>query len=295
MTRALAKVRRAEAASSGVPRRFWRRFARRPAALIGLGALAAIVVVALLAPQLTPYTPWQSVGLALQPPSRAHWFGTDDLGRDLFSGVVYGARTSLLIAAIVAAASLLIGVSIGALAGFFGGWLDDLLMRFTELVLVLPRFFLALVVAALFGPSLVNLILVLSLTSWEFVARLTRAGVLSAKVSEYALAARALGCRDMVVLFKHVLPNVLAPVVAYLALLMGGVILTEAGLSFLGLGDPNVISWGYLLNNAQAFLRRAPWLSLFPGLAIAVTVLAINLLADGLSAYWNPQARDRFR
>ena len=273
---------------------FWRRFSRSSAATLGLALTLLFVSVAIFAPQLAPVDPWKSVGRPLQPPSSEHWFGTDDLGRDLFSGVVHGARTSLLVGFTVAAASLFIGVFIGALAGFFGGLVDDVLMRLTELVLVLPRFFLALVVVALFGPSLQNLILVLSLTSWEFTARLTRAGVLSAKERDYVLAARAVGRSEVMTLFKHVLPNVLAPVIAYVALLMGNVILIEAGLSFIGLGDPNVISWGYLLNNAQAFMRRAPWMSLFPGLAIAMAVLAVNLLSDGLGAYWNPQARERY-
>ncbi|MDQ3459858.1 MAG: ABC transporter permease [Deinococcota bacterium] len=271
--------------------RSWRRFARNPAALLGLGLTLSFLLAALLANQLAPANPFRSVGAPLQPPSSEFWLGTDDLGRDIFSGVVHGARTSLLVGFTVAGASLLIGVLVGGLAGFFGGWIDDMLMRFTELVLVMPRFFLALVVVALFGASLRNLILVLALTSWEFTARLTRAGVLSTRALDYVMAARAVGRSEWSNLLKHVLPNVMAPVIAYVSLLMGSAILIEAGLSFIGLGDPNVISWGYMLNNAQAFMRRAPWMSVFPGLAIALTVLGINLLGDGLNAYWNPRAR----
>lgn len=260
-----------------------------PTLIIGLGLSLAFIIVALLADILAPGDPFRSVGPPFQAPANFPPFGTDDLGRSLFHGVVHGARTSLSVGFAVAAASLLIGVLVGGVAGFFGGWIDDALMRFTELVLILPRFFLALVVVALFGPSLINLVMVLALTSWGFVARIVRSGVLSARGLEYVLAARSLGRSEVAILARHVLPNVMAPVVAYGALLIGNAILIEAGLSFIGLGDPNIISWGYLLNNAQAFMRRAWWLSMFPGLAIALTVLGINLLGDGVNAFLNPK------
>lgn len=262
-----------------------------PAASIGLALTAFFTVVALFADQLAPHPPFQSVAAPFLPPSAEFWFGTDDLGRDVLSGVVHGARTSLLVGTTVAAASLILGTTIGGVSGFFGGLVDDVLMRFTELVMVLPRFFLALVVVALFGTSLVNLILVLALTSWELTARLTRSGVLSTKELDYVTAARAVGRSEGANLLRHVLPNSLAPVIAYVALLIGSAILIEAGLSFIGLGDPNTISWGYMLNNAQAFIRRAPWMSIFPGMAISLAVLGVNLLSDGINAYLSPDAR----
>lgn len=281
----------------GVQRgRLAERFARAapprgsPSLWVG-GALCLVVVVtALFAPQLAPRDPFAAVAMPLQPPTAAHPFGTDDLGRDLLRAVVHGARVSLLVGLGVAGISLALGLVVGSVAGYAGGWVDDLLMRATELVLVLPRFFLALVVVALFGADLRNLILVLALSSWGIVARVARAGVLAAKEQEYVLAARALGGGAARVLVRHVIPNVLAPVIAYAALQVGNAILVEASLAFLGFGDPNRMSWGYLLNNAQAFVRRAWWLSLYPGLAIVVAVLAVNLLADGLRQRRAPAA-----
>lgn len=260
-------------------------------AVIGLGLTTLFALLAIFADQIAPSDPFSFVGQPFEPPSDAHWLGTDDLGRDVFSGVVHGARTSLAVGVVVAGASLLIGTIVGGLAGFIGGWVDDVLMRLTELLQVMPRFFLALVVVALFGPSLVNLIAVLALTSWELTARVARAGVLAIKERDYVVAARALGASPWRNLWVHAIPNAIAPVVALAALQVGGAILIEAGLSFLGLGDPNVISWGYMLNNAQAFVRRAWWMSLFPGAAVALTVLGVNLLGDALNDRWNPRSR----
>lgn len=258
---------------------------------IGLPTVLFFILLALLADFIAPYNPLRSIGEALTPPSQAHWFGTDDIGRDILSGVLYGARTSLIVGLSVATSSFVIGTFIGSISGYAGGWVDDLLMRLTELVMLMPRFFLALVVVALFGSSLRNLIFVLALTNWGFMSRLTRAGVLSVKETDYVIAARSMGMREWRVLFKHVLPNILAPVITYATLQVGSAILLEAGLSFLGLGDPNVISWGYMLNIAQAFMRRAWWMAVFPGTGIALFVLGINLLGDGLNLLWNPLYR----
>lgn len=249
---------------------------------MGAALTGGFVLLALLGGTLAPGDPFAAAGAPFAPPGPAHPFGTDDLGRDLLRAVVQGTRVSLIVGATVAAASLALGLLVGGVAGYLGGAIDDLLMRFTELVLVLPRFFLALVVVALFGANLVNLIVVLALTSWGIIARVARAGVLGAKEQEYVVAARALGVAGPRLLLRHLLPNVLAPVVAYAALQVGNAILLEASLSFLGFGDPNLVSWGYLLNNAQAFVRRAWWLSVFPGVAIVLAVVGVNLLADGL-------------
>lgn len=252
-------------------------------AWLGLLLLAPVLLAAITAPWLAPFEPWAAAGPALQAPSADYWLGTDDLGRDLLSLIIYGARTSLVVGLSVALLALSLGGLIGLVSGYAGGWTDDLLMRLTELFQVLPRFFLALVVIALFGNSLSNLILVLALTSWSGLARLARAEVLSLREREFVVGARAVGVKPLRILSRHILPNALGPLLASAALVVSAAILTEAGLSFLGLGDPNAISWGYLLNNAQPFLRRAWWLPLFPGLAIVITVLGVSLILEAVN------------
>ncbi len=215
--------------------------------------------------------------------------GTDDLGRDVLTGVIYGARTSLLVGLAVAGMAALIGAAVGILSAYRGGWADDALMRLTEFFQVLPRFFLAVIAIALFGSGLDRVILVLGLTSWPMIARIVRAEVLSLRERDFVLAARALGARDRNIMWRHILPNVLPPLVVTASLLVGEAILVEAGLSFLGLGDPNMVSWGYMLDQARAFMRVAWWTAFFPGLAITLTVLGINLAGDGLNDAWNPR------
>jgi len=226
----------------------------------------------------------------LAPPSRAHTFGTDDLGRDVLAGIIHGARTSLLVVASVTALAAIIGVAVGAVSGYWTGAVDDALMRMTDFVLVVPRFFLAVVVIALFGAGMDRLILVLGLTSWPAIARVVRAQTLSLVRREFVDAARALGATDTRVLIRYVLPGALPPALVVISLNAAGVILLEAGLSFIGLGDPQRMSWGYLANNAQRFLRVAWWVALFPGAAIALAVLGLNLLGDALSDLLDPRA-----
>jgi peptide/nickel transport system permease protein len=238
------------------------------------------LIAAVAAPYLAPANPFANVGPAFQPPSPQYWLGTDDLGRDLLSAVIYGARTSLIVGFSVTILALLLGVLVGMSSGFIGGWGDEALMRLTELFQILPRFFLAIAVIALFGNNLLNLILVLALTSWSGLARIARAEVLSLRERDFVLGARAVGVKPMRILWRHILPNAIQPLLAAAALTVSSAILTEAGLSFLGLGDPNTISWGYLLNNAQPFIRRAWWLPVFPGLAIVITILALSLALD---------------
>ena len=267
-----------------------RRMAPRgPLGVLGASLVTAIGALALLGPLVLPGNPLAAAGTALQPPGGAHLLGTDDLGRDVLLGVVYGARVSLLAGGIAALTSALLGTAVGAAAGFYGPPLDDVLMRLTEAVLVAPRFFLAVLVAALFGPSLWYLALLLGLTLWPQTARLLRAQVLSLRQREYVVAARAVGLTPARILVRHVLPNAGSVVVITAALQVGAAILVEASLSFLGLGDRSQISWGYMLNNAQPFLRTAWWMSVFPGLALALTVLGTNLLADGLQAALDPR------
>jgi peptide/nickel transport system permease protein len=259
------------------------RLTRTPGGAVGLALTLTVVAIALLAGALAPADPFAPVGPPLAPPSPAHPMGTDALGRDLLSGVLYGARTSLLVAASAGAIALVVGALVGTVAGYRGGLADDGLMRVTELFQVLPRFFLALVVIALFGPGLDRLVLVLGFTSWALLARVLRAEVLSLRTQEFVAAAVAAGATDARVLRREILPNALPAGTAYLGLLLAQVILIEASLGFLGLGDPNAISWGYLAGQAQRFLRVAWWLAFFPGAAIAVTVLGLNLLGDALT------------
>ncbi len=265
----------------------WRRVLslvlRRPAGFVGLSLTVLVILVGILAPVLATSDPFAISGPSLTPPSAAHPMGTDALGRDIWSGVIFGARTSVILAGAVGVLVLLIGVAVGMFAGFWGGLLDDFLMRLAEFFQVLPRFFLALVAIALFGPGLDRLVLVLGLTSWAIVARVVRAQVLSLKEREFLEAARAIGFSDVRIVCVHLLPNALPAAIVLLGLLLGQVLLLEASLGFLGLGDPNAISWGFLASQAQQFLRVAWWLSFFPGMAILAAVLGLNLLGDALS------------
>jgi peptide/nickel transport system permease protein len=265
----------------------WRSFT----AIVGLTLTTAAVILAMFGGALAPFDPFATRFPSLQPPSPAHWLGTDDLGRDTLSGVVTGARASLLVGVATAAVAGLLGTGIGAVAGFYGGLVDDALMRLTELVQIVPRFFLALLVAALFGPSLAFLTLLLALTFWPTTARIVRSQILTLRHREWVLAARAIGLDEMRILVRHVVPHALGLIIVTGALQVGAAILVEASLSFLGLGDRSVISWGYMLNNAQPFLRVAWWLSVFPGIALVLTVLGTNLLGDALYGFWDPARR----
>ena len=265
----------------------WRSFA----AVVGLALTLVAVVLAIFGSALAPFDPFATRFPALQPPSPEHWLGTDDLGRDTFSGVVTGARASLLVGIATATVAAILGTAVGAVAGYYGGLVDDALMRLTELVQIVPRFFLAILVAALFGPSLAFLTLLLALTFWPTTARLVRSQVLTLRRREWVLAARAVGLGELRILLRHVIPHALGLIIVTAALQIGAAILVEASLSFLGLGDRSVISWGYMLNNAQPFLRVAWWLSVFPGLALVLTVLGTNLLGDALYGIWDPARR----
>ncbi|HVM00534.1 MAG TPA: ABC transporter permease [Egibacteraceae bacterium] len=264
-------------------RRLVRRLLRTPGGAAGAALSTTVVAVALLADVLVPESPFRPVGPALQAPSPAHPMGTDDLGRDLLAGIVHGARTSLTVAVLVGLLAVVIGVLVGTLSGYRGGLVDDVLMRVTELFQVLPRFFLAVVVIAAFGASLELLVLVLGLTSWEILARVVRAEVMSLRQREFVEASIASGASAARVVVREILPNALPAVVVFLGLLLAQVILLEATLGFIGLGDPSRISWGYLAGQAQRFLRVAWWMSFFPGVAIVVAVLGLNLVGDALN------------
>ncbi len=264
------------------------RFVRSPSGVIG-GALTLLVVsVAVLADVIAPGDPLASAGPSLHPPSGAHPMGTDNFGRDILAAIVHGTRTSITVVAGVLAMSLVIGLCVGILAGYRGGLLDDALMRITDMFQSVPRFFLALLVVGLFGPGLDHLVLLLGLTSWMLLARVVRADTLSTRRREFVDAARAIGASDWRILSHHILPNVLGSAIVVASLESSRVILIEAALSFIGLGDPNSVSLGYLLNNAQSFLAVAWWMSVFPGVAIVVAVFGLNLLGDAVNEALDP-------
>ncbi|HEX6596749.1 MAG TPA: ABC transporter permease [Acidimicrobiales bacterium] len=260
-----------------------RRFVRHPAGMIGLVLTAVLVAIGLLAGRLSPGDPFAFAGTPLQGPTAQHRFGTDNLGRDLVDAIIHGLHTSAVVVLWVVLIATALGLLIGAIAGYRGGFVDDVLMRFTELFQTIPRFFLVLLVLALFGSSFKNMILVLGLTSWPLLARVVRAEALSIRERQFVEAARSLGATNLRILTRHVLPNVVPAAVVVIALLASRIILLEASLSFLGLGDANVMSLGFLVSNAQRFIRVAWWMSVFPGATLAIAVVAVNLLADGLN------------
>jgi len=272
----------------------WRTLKHNKAAGAGVIVLMAFIGATIFADRIAPYDPLKTSNETFQPPSQKFIFGTDDLGRDIFSGVVYGARTSIFIGVSVALLSGLIGVFVGSVAGYAGGFWDDLLMRLTELFLIPPQFFLALIIASLFGSTLLNLISILSLTNWTTTARLVRAAVLSLKERPFIEAARALGATPTRILFHDILPNAFPLIITKIILTVGGVILLEAALSFIGIGDANHISWGYMLHNGQHFIRDAWWIIAFPSLALAALVLAINVVGDALNAALDPRSRSAY-
>jgi len=274
--------------------RFWRQYRKNRAAVLGLFLLIGICATALAAPLVTWYPPLKSaVGSPFLPPTANYPFGTDDLGRDIYSTVIYGARTSMIVGLLAAGISTLIGILVGATSGYYGGKLDDLLMRSSEIFLVLPTFLLALIIVAIFGTNINNIIFAIAVVSWPRTARLLRAEFLSIKEREFVEAARVLGSKHIDIMLSEILPNAIFPVIVNASLEVATAILTEAGLSFLGAGDPNVASWGLMLNNAQNYLRVAWWMAAFPGAMLFITCLSLNLVGDGLNDYFNPRLKER--
>lgn len=270
---------RAATGSGAVSQRRWSGLISIP---LAAGSLLLLpIVLAVLFPALFgAVDPAANVAAPLSPPGLQHLFGTDDLGRDVFSGVIRGARTSLLVGIGAASISIVFALVVGLLAGYAGGLIDDGLMRFTELILVLPRFFVALLVLTLFGATLPNVCLVLGLTGWPSLARIVRVETLSYREREHVQAAIAIGCTRPQIIARHILPFVWRPVIAVVAPLVTAAIVTEAGLSYLGLADSNWISWGKLIQNGQAFINHGWWLSFFPGLALVATCIGIALIVD---------------
>ncbi|HUT87185.1 MAG TPA: ABC transporter permease [Candidatus Heimdallarchaeota archaeon] len=273
-------------------RGFWRRYRKNKGAVLGLFFLFFLALVALLADFISTYDPMEpAVGLRLQPPSRHFLMGTDNLARDIFSGVVHGSRVSLLIGFSAAFTAILLGGVIGSISGYFGGRVDDMLMRLCEVFQSMPRFLFALVIVVFFGSTIWNVVVVIGLLSWPRSGRMVRAEFLRLRESEFVTAARAIGIRSGRIILRHILPNALHILLVTGSLEVGAAIITEAGLSFLGVGDPNLMSWGRMLFNAQRVFRQAWWFSVFPGLAIFLTVLSLNLVGDGLNDAMNPRLK----
>jgi peptide/nickel transport system permease protein len=265
-------------------------FLGRPMALVGLAVFAAIVATALAAPLLFARGPFTIVGMPLLPPGAPGLLaGSDVLGRDMLVGLAYGARISLLVGITSTLGAVGIGVLLGAVAGYYGGVIDDLLMRVTEFFQIIPSFVLLMVLVAFLQPSLNSTVIGIALISWPQVARVVRGEFLSLRGREFVQAARTLGMRDAAIIFTQILPNALPPIMVVSSMMVGSAILTESALSFLGLGDPNLLSWGSMIGGSRSAMWVAWWTTVLPGLSIMVTVLALNFIGDGLNEALNPR------
>ena len=271
--------------------RAWRRLKQRRSAMFGLVVIVTLILVAILAPLVAPFDPTQqSWNLVRKPPSLKNWFGTDESGRDLFSRVVFGARASLLAGVVSISIALGLGVPVGLIAGYRGGFVDALISRLTDAMLACPNLILAIALAAFLGPSLTNAMIAIGITATPVFVRLTRGQVLVVKSEDYVEAARSVGNPAWRVAVKHILPNILPALLVQATLSIAAAIIAEASLSFLGLGQqPPAPSWGSMLNTAQRFLTNAPWMAIFPGVAIFLSVLSFNLLGDGLRDELDPK------
>jgi peptide/nickel transport system permease protein len=298
MTVAVTTAETTEVAEAAAPhetprQRAWRRLRARKSAMLGLVVILALIVVAIAAPWIATFDPAKQSWTALRrAPSALNWFGTDESGRDIFSRVVFGTRASLMAGVVSITIALSIGVPIGLLAAYRGGVVDTIVSRITDAMLAIPFLILAIAFAAFLGPSLSNAMIAIGLTAAPLFVRLTRGQVMGAKVEDYVEAARAVGNPAWRIAFRHILPNILPALIVQATLSIATAIIAEASLSFLGLGQqPPAPSWGSMLNTAQRFLTQAPWMAIYPGLAIFVTVLSFNLLGDGLRDALDPKER----
>jgi peptide/nickel transport system permease protein len=271
-------------------RDFWKRFSRNKGAVVGLFILAFVLATAIFGPLLFPASPWEMAGPPFQRPFDPEFpLGTDTLGRDILSGIVHGARVSLLIGFVATLVAVVVGVILGALAGYYGGIIDDLLMRFTEFFQTIPSFVFAVVLVAIFTPSIASIVAAIAIVSWPAVARLVRGEFLTLRTREFVQASVVLGQSARHIIFVEILPNAVSPIIVAGSLMVATAILIESSLSFLGLGDPNLMSWGFMIGAARTVIRTAWWMSFFPGLAILLTVLALNLVGEGLNDALNPR------
>lgn len=271
---------------------FWSRFLGNPRVYLGLVWLALLLVIAISANVLAPTDPFAIVGKPMAAPGGEFWLGTDSLGRDVLAGLIHGSRATILIAVLATLFAVAFGTLIGAVSGYYGGLIDNVLMRFTEFFQTIPSFLFAIVLIAILSPSALNLVVAIATVSWPPIARVVRGEVLTVKSREFVQAAVIAGQGDAAILLKQVLPNTLSPLIVTGSLLIATAILVESALSFLGLGAPNLMSWGFMIGAGRSFMREAWWLVTVPGIAILLTVLAINLVGEGLNDALNPRLAD---
>lgn len=273
---------------------FWRRFSRNVGAMAGLAILLGVALMAALAPVIYPFSPWEMRGIPFMPPGEAGFLlGSDSLGRDVAAGIAHGALVSFLVGGVSTVAALALGVTLGAVAGYAGGWVDDAIMRFTEFFQTIPSFVLAVVLVAIFTPSIASIVVSIAIVSWPPVTRVVRAEFLSLRSREFVQAAEVLGRGRIAIMFTEILPNALSPIIVLASLMVATAILLESSLSFLGLGDPNLMSWGFMIGSGRSVIRIAWWMSVCPGIAIFLTVLALNLVGEGLNDALNPRLARR--
>ena len=273
---------------------FWQRYKRNKSAVFGLAVIIIVIIMAATANFLYPFDPFRLAGKPLSGPGmNGFWLGSDSLGRDVAAGIVHGAKTSLLIGLIATLVAIFIGIVFGAFAGYYGGRLDDILMRITEIFQTIPSFIFAILLVAIMKPSIVSIVIAIAVVSWPGVARLVRGEFLALKNREFVQACHTLGMNDLRIMLREILPNCMSPIIVIGSLMVATAILIESGLAFLGLGDPNIMSWGFQIGAGRTMLRSAWWVCTFPGVAILITVLAINLVGEGLNDALSPRLRER--
>ena len=273
---------------------FWQRYKRNKSAVFGLGVILLVIIMAATANFLYPFDPFRLAGKPLSGPGMNGFvLGSDSLGRDVAAGIAHGAKTSLLIGLIATLVAVFIGIVFGAFSGYYGGRLDDFLMRVTEIFQTIPSFIFAILLVAIMKPSIVSIVIAIAVVSWPGVARLVRGEFLALKNREFVQACHTLGMNDLRIMLREILPNCMSPIIVIGSLMVATAILIESGLAFLGLGDPNIMSWGFQIGAGRTMLRSAWWVCTFPGVAILITVLAINLVGEGLNDALNPRLRER--
>ena len=274
--------------------RFWGRFSKNKSAVFGLIVLFLVILMAVIANWIYPDDPFRLAGKPMSSPgTNGFLLGSDTLGRDVAAGIAHGAKTSILIGLLATIAAVFIGIIFGALAGYYGGVIDDALMRVTEIFQTIPSFVFAILLVAIMKPSIESIVIAITVVSWPAVARLVRGEFMSLKNREFVQACHTLGMNDSRIMMREILPNCLSPVIVIGSLMVATAILIESGLAFLGLGDPNIMSWGFQIGAGRTMLRSAWWVCTFPGIAILITVLAINLVGEGLNDAFNPRLRER--
>ncbi|MEL0344139.1 MAG: ABC transporter permease [Deltaproteobacteria bacterium] len=274
--------------------RFWGRFSKNKSAVFGLIILFLVILMAVIANWIYPDDPFRLAGKPMSSPgTNGFLLGSDTLGRDVAAGIAHGAKTSILIGLLATIAAVFIGIIFGALAGYYGGVIDDALMRVTEIFQTIPYFVFAILLVEIMKPSIESIVIAITVVSWPAVARLVRGEFMSLKNREFVQACHTLGMNDSRIMMREILPNCLSPVIVIGSLMVATAILIESGLAFLGLGDPNIMSWGFQIGAGRTMLRSAWWVCTFPGIAILITVLAINLVGEGLNDAFNPRLRER--